>query len=88
LNISLEFLEKNKILFIIYWLNKSNFFISFKSAKFCISSLFEGIASVFGSKIALTVILFKVAEPIEADNVNEKNKYWALISSLRKYSIQ
>jgi hypothetical protein len=36
----------------------------------------------------LTIIFSSVDEPIEADRVNEENKYWAFRSWFRKYSIQ
>jgi hypothetical protein len=69
-------------------MKRKYFFISLISSLVWIS---EGLDNVCWRLIVerdLTIIFSRVDEPIEADRVNEENKYWAFKSWFRKYSIQ
>ena len=64
------------------------FFISITSSLVSAPGIFDNVCWRFIVERDLTIIFSRVDEPIEADKVNEENKYWAFISWFRKYSTQ
>jgi hypothetical protein len=74
----LNTVEERKLYFLIS-LRSSRVWGSEESDDVCWRSLVESY---------LTITFSRAAEPIEANRVNEENKYWAFRSWLRKYSIQ
>jgi len=81
-------LKQKQNVFVFYFDQKKKakyFFISIKSSFVCAS---DDSCWRLVVERDLTIIFSRVDEPIEADKVNEENKYWAFTSWFRKYSIQ